>query len=367
MRKVLATALALLLVTATVAYGQQEGDVPPTDLSKVGTSAANFLKLPVGARSLALGGGGVATVRDATALYWNPAGIGGIDRVTLAYNRFDLYAGISHTFTGFVMPFGLNTRLGISYIGLNSGEMEITTVDEPGGTGEFFEVVNTAIGVTFSQILTDRFTLGITGKWVQEKIQRAVANGIALDVGSTFNTGLLGTRLGMAILNMGPKMQLDGPDLAFDRQIDEEPGELTAGLNPAANLETLTYDLPLMFRLGVSIDLLGGISTFMTNDQNRVTALIDIEDANDQVARVGLSLEYAWNEMVYARLGYRIKGQLSDQLGERLAGLDREAFELGYGLGLNTTVSGYAIQLDYGLADYGDLGTVNQLFLSFGF
>jgi hypothetical protein len=265
------------------------------------------------------------------------------------------------------MPFGLNTRLGISYIGLNSGEMEITTVDEPGGTGEFFEVVNTAIGITFSQILTDRFTLGITGKWVQEKIQRAVANGIALDVGSTFNTGLLGTRLGMAILNMGPKMQLDGPDLAFDRQIDDEPGELTAGLNPAANLETLSYDLPLMFRLGVSIDLLGGISTFMTNDQNRVTALIDIEDANDQVARVGLSLEYAWNEMVYARLGYRIKGQLSDQLGERLAGLDREAFELGYGLGLNTTVSGYAIQLDYGLADYGDLGTVNQLFLSFGF
>jgi hypothetical protein len=367
MRKVLATALALLLVTATVAYGQQEGDTPPTDLSKVGTSAANFLKLPVGARSLALGGGGVATVRDATALYWNPAGIGGIDRVTLAYNRFDLYAGITHTFTGLVMPLGLNTRVGVSYIGLNSGEMEITTVEDPGGTGEFFEVVNTAIGVTFSQILTDRFTLGITGKWIQEKIQRAVANGIALDVGSSFNTGLLGTRLGMAILNMGPKMKLDGPDLAFDRQINVEPGELTAGLNPEANLKTLDYDLPLMFRLGVSIDLLGGISTFMTNDMNRVTALIDIEDANDQVARVGVSLEYAWNEVVYARLGYRIKSQLSDQLGARLAGLDREAFELGYGLGLNTTVSGYAIQLDYGLADYGDLGTVNQFFLSLGF
>ncbi len=367
MRKLFAGALALLLVTATVAYGQQEGDIPPTDLSKVGTSAANFLKLPVGARALALGGGGVATVQDATALYWNPAGIGGIDRVTLAYNRFDLYAGITHTFTGLVMPLGLNTRIGVSYIGLNSGEMEITTVEEPDGTGEFFEVVNTAIGVTFSQILTDRFTLGITGKWVQEKIQRAVANGIALDVGSTFNTGLLGTRLGMAILNMGPKMQLDGPDLAFDRQLDDEPGELTAGLNPAANLETLEYDLPLMFRLGVSIDLLGGISTFMTNDMNRVTALIDIEDANDQVARVGVSLEYAWNEMVYARFGYRVRSKLSDQLGARLSDRHRETFELGYGLGLNTIVSGYALQLDYGLADYGDLGTVNQFFLSVGF
>ena len=367
MRKLFTLTVALLLVTATVAYGQQEGDTPPTDLSKVGTSAANFLKLPVGARALALGGGGIATIQDATALYWNPAGIGAIDRVTLAYNRAELYAGITHTFTGLVMPLGLNSRIGVSYIGLNSGEMEVTTVEEPQGTGEFFEVVNTAIGITFSQILTDRFTLGITGKWVQEKIQRAVANGIALDVGSTFNTGLLGTRLGMAILNMGPKMQLDGPDLAFNRQLDDEPGELTAGLNPAANLETLTYDLPLMFRMGVSIDLLGGISTFMTNDMNRVTALIDIEDANDQVARVGLSMEYAWNETIYARFGYRIRGKLSEQLGARLQDRPREAFELGYGLGLNTVVSGYAIQLDYGLAEYGDLGTVNQFFLSLGF
>ena len=367
MRKFFAMTMALLLLTATAAYGQQEGDNPPTDLSKVGTSAANFLKLPVGARALALGGGGVATVKDATALYWNPAGIGSLDRMTLAYNRMDLYAGISHTFTGFVLPMGLNTRIGVSYIGLDSGEMEVTTVEQPDGTGEFFSVTNTAIGVTVSQILTDRFTIGITGKWIQEKIQRAVANGIALDVGSTFNTGLLGTRLGMAILNMGPKMKLDGPDLEFTRQIDDEPGEITAGLNPDARLTTLDYDIPLMFRMGVSIDLLGGISTFMANDMNRVTALVDIEDANDQVARVGVSFEYAWNELVFARFGYRIRGKLSDQLGARLSGRYREQFTLGYGLGLMTDVSGYALQLDYGLADYGDLGTVNQFFLSLGF
>ena len=360
-------AMGLFLMAAPAAYGQQEGDTPPTDLSKVGTSAANFLKLPVGARALALGGGGVATVKDATALYWNPAGIGALDRMTLAYNRSQLYAGITHTFTGFILPMGLNTRLGVSYIGLDSGEMEVTTVDEPDGTGEFFSVLNTSIGLTISQIMTDRFTLGITGKWIQERIQRAVANGVALDVGSTFNTGLLGTRLGMAILNMGPKMSLSGPDLEFTRQIDEEPGEITAGLNPDATLGTLEYDIPLMFRMGVSIDLLGGISTFMANDQNRVTALVDIEDANDQVARLGVSFEYAWNEMVYARFGYRVRGKLSDQLGDRLAGRYREQFTMGYGLGLTTDVGGYAVQLDYGIADYADLGSVSQFFLSFGF
>ena len=367
MRKVISIACALLLVTASVAYGQQEGDKPPTDLSKVGTSAANFLKLPVGARALALVGTGLATNDDATALYWNPAGISKIDRMTLAFNRADLYAGISHTFTGIIMPLGLNTRLGVHYIGLDSGEMEVTTVDAPEGEGEYFSVNNLSMGVSVSQVLTDRFALGVTVKWIQEKIQRAVANGVAIDIGSTFNTGLLGTRLGMAIMNMGPKMRLRGPDLAFERQLDDDPSQLFAGLRPDAELATLEYDLPLMFRMGLAIDLVGGISTFMANEMNRLTAHVDIEDPNDQVARLAFSAEYAWNETVYLRGGYRLQGKVSEQLGARLQGQPRELMEFGYGAGVRTTLAGYAIQFDFGMADYGDLGSVTQFFFSLGF
>jgi len=367
MRKLMTTVMALLLVTASVAYGQQEGDMPPTDLSKVGTSAANFLKLPVGARGLSLASTGISTTYDATALYWNPAGIARIDRATIGYNRADLYAGISHTFTGIVMPVGLNTRIGIHYIGLDSGEMEVTTIDEPDGTGEYFSMKNLSMGITVSQILTDRFTVGFTAKWIQEKIQRAVANGIALDLGSTFNTGLLGTRIGMAIMNMGPKMKLGGPDLTFDRQLDDNPDEPYTGINPASELATLEYDLPLMFRMGVAIDLLGGISTFMANEMNRVTALVDIEDPNDQMARLGVGMEYAWNETIFLRGGFRLMGKLSEQLGARLQNQDREAYRFGYGAGVKTTLGGYALQFDFGMGDYGDLGSVTQFFFSVGF
>ena len=367
MRKIITTASVLLLLTATVTYGQQIGDNPPTDLSKVGTRAANFLKLPIGARALALGGGGIATVKDATALFWNPAGIASIERNTVAYNKAELYAGISHSFTGIILPLGLNSRLGISYIGLDSGEMELTRVEEPEGTGYFFSVTNTCIGVSFSQILTDRFTLGITGKWIQEKIERTTANGFGLDVGSVFNTGLLGTQFGMTIMNVGPKMKMDGPDLAFNRDLVNEPEEISAGILPESRVETFSYDLPLMFRLGVAMDLIGGISTFITNDQNRVTALFDIDDAADQVARIALSMEYSWNETVFARVGYRLRGKIGEQVGERLSGHYRETFQYGYGLGVKTQYSGYDLILDYGFAGYGDLGSVNQVFLSIGF
>jgi hypothetical protein len=367
MRKIITTASVLILLTATAVHGQQIGDNPPTDLSKVGTRAANFLKLPIGARALALGGGGVATVKDATALFWNPAGVASIERSTVALNRAELYAGITHTFSALVLPIGLNTRLGISYLGLNSGEMELTTIEEPMGTGVFFNVTNTAIGVSVSQILTDRFTLGVTGKWIQEKIERSTASAVALDIGSIFNTGLLGTQLGMAILNVGPKMKMDGPDLAFTRVLQGEPESLTAGINPDSRVETFEYDLPLMFRMGLAMDLIGGISTLVTNDVNRVTALFDIDDAADQVARVALSMEYSWNETVFARLGYRIRGKIGEQVGERLAGRYRETFQYGYGLGVKTSYGGYDLILDYGLAGYGDLGSVSQIFFSIGF
>ena len=366
MRKFIITVVALLFVAAPVAYGQQEGDWPPTDLSKVATGAANFLKIPVGGRALSLVGGGVATVNDVTALFWNPAGIASIDRVTIAYNRTELYAGIKHAFTGVVMPLGLNTRLGIHWLGLNSGEIETTTIDEPDGTGEFFTVLDMTLGLTLTQVLTDRFALGITGKMVQERVHRVQANSFALDIGSTFNTGLLGTRLGMSLLNLGGSMKLEGPDLRFTREIDNEDEGVTAGLNPYGYLETLEFDLPLVFRLGLALDVLGGISTFMANDQNRVTVLFDMDDAVDGVARVGVSMEYAWNETIYGRMGYRIRSKLGEEM-RRYSGVYRELMSFGYGVGLNTVAAGYAIQLDYGMADYGDLGTVSQLFLSIGF
>ena len=40
-----------------------------------GTSAANFLKIGVGRRGMALGGAFTANVQDPSALHWNPAGI----------------------------------------------------------------------------------------------------------------------------------------------------------------------------------------------------------------------------------------------------------------------------------------------------
>ena len=64
----------LLIVIAFVLTGSV---FPQT---KVGTTVANFLTIPVGPRASGMGGAFIAVANDVTAAYWNPAGLSRIPR-----------------------------------------------------------------------------------------------------------------------------------------------------------------------------------------------------------------------------------------------------------------------------------------------
>ena len=67
------TVLILLFFGLTNLYAQLIQGV-----SKVGTTGAAFLEIGIGARAVAMGNAFVGTANDVTALYWNPAGLAGI-------------------------------------------------------------------------------------------------------------------------------------------------------------------------------------------------------------------------------------------------------------------------------------------------
>ena len=173
---------------------------------------------------------------------------------------------------------------------------------------------------------------------------------IALDIGSVFVTGLLGTKIGMSISNFGPDVRMEGPDMILNRR----PGPINPdnGYNPEIILKGKDWAMPIVYRMGLAVDLVGGISPYLPNDQNRLTAVVDADDGVDSDFRSSLGVEYEWNKMIALRMGYKV---------------NYDAFRFSFGGGLRMDNSGIPITINYAFADYGDLSYVHQFYFSLSF
>ncbi len=339
--------MTALIIFFTAGAFAQDLDIPE-DISKVATRACQFLKMEVGAEAAALGGARAAGVNDLSALHWNPAGLSHTERGTFYGTYTSLYAGIQHGFVAYGTKIGRSDYLGVSITYLNSGEMEVTTLEFPEGSGEFFTVSDLALGLSYSRKLTDRLSVGGTVKFINETIWRESASTFGFDIGSQFDTGIKGVQLGMSITNFSTKFKFDGPDLNID--VDTDP-VYEGNPDTEARLNTGEWSLPLVFRLGIMVDLLGPESEIMPDPAHRLTLSFDANDPLDHFLRFNAGMEYSFREMLALRAGYRIN-------------YDQAGFSAGIGLDLD--LNSLPLNIDYAIVNYGILGVVNQVSIQIG-
>jgi hypothetical protein len=72
------------------------------------------------------------------------------------------------------------------------GDMKVRTVEQPEGTGENFSAGDIAIGISYARFLTDRFSVGLTAKYIKQSIWHMSSSAFAIDAGTVFRTDLLG-------------------------------------------------------------------------------------------------------------------------------------------------------------------------------
>ncbi len=323
-------------------YGQFVSDV-----SKVGVTAAPFLEIGVGARAIGMGSAYVSMANDASSLYWNPAGIARLERPELLLVHTQWIADMRFDFAGFVLPLGRWGALGLSVTSLGMDDMMVQTVDKPEGTGEFFSAGDIAMALSYAFNLTDRFSFGFTGKFIQQHIWKESAWGIALDVGTLFTTGFHGMRIGATLSNFGTDMRMTGKDLLVYHDIDEN----ILGNNDRvfAELKTESWPLPLNFQIGVGMEIL-------QNEKRRLTLAVDALHPSDNKESMHLGMEFALRERIFLRAGYQSLF-LKDS---------EEGLTLGGGIWMRVLGS-MELRIDYAYADFGRLQNAQRLSLGIVF
>ncbi|HFE64086.1 MAG TPA: PorV/PorQ family protein, partial [Caldithrix sp.] len=317
--------------------------------NKNGTAAAQFLKIGVGGRAMGMAGAVTAASNDAFSLYWNPAGITRVHRVTLAGTHTRWFADITHQFMGFVLPVNQSSAVGFQATVLNMDDMEITTIDQPHGTGELFGAQDVAIGATYAVKLTDFFAVGVTGKYIHQSIYNETASTFAFDLGSVLDIPFHGLKLGMSFTNFGGKLQLDGRDLT--KEFDLNPNN-TLNVGVESRLKTEPWELPVNFRVGLAMDVMGRGAGFINSENNRFSISIDGSHPTDSEEFVAFGGEYTFREILSLRGGYR---------------LNRDVEKLFYGMGLNIPLSGANFAFDYALASFGELDYIHVISASLSF
>ncbi len=338
---VIAVLLLFLLPNLLLAQG----------LTKVGTTAANFLQIEVGARAVAMGGAYTGLGGDPSSLYWNTAGIGLSGHGAVQYQFGKRYADITQHFAAVTLPLTSSDYLGLMVDYLDLGEMDVTTLESPEGTGQTFQASDLAIGLGYARQLTDKVYVGILAKYVYESIWMEYASGFAFDISTVYNLEEKGIRIGMNISNLGPDMGIDGgPHLSFYK---EKPEDYPGSPQPEALLATKDFPMPLGFTIGFSSVLIGRNATWLTNGEHQVTVAAAINDFYDSALRTNWGIEYSWQQLLFIRAGYR-------------GGYDTQKYSLGFGLDFYRFTN-TPVKLDYVWVDYGDLGSINVWSLELGF
>ena len=257
--------------------------------TKVGSTAAPFLNIGIGPRASAMGGAFVATANDVTSLYWNPAGASRLESNEAMFTHLSWFADIKYNWAGSMLNIGDMGVVGLSVGYLDYGDLEVTTMAEPEGTGEFFTPHDLFFSLTYAYNLTDRFSIGANFKYINQKIWNTTANGFAVDLGVLFLSDIYGLRIGAAITNFGTDMQLDGKDLFVQYDIN---GQIYGNNDQIlAKLNTDAYPLPLTFKVGVAMDVID-------IENHKVTLAVDAYHPNDNAESLNLGMEYCFCHFV---------------------------------------------------------------------
>ena len=260
-------------------------------------SGAEFLRLGGGARPIGLGDAYVGLADDASAMFYNPAGLAQIQFLEIISMTNNSFADLHHQVIGLVTPIGAGV-LGVGFSGIGSGN-----IPGYGATGEVtssYSTNHSFFNISFGRKLNNKLAVGVGLKGISERLEEAGAATTAFDFGVHYRYNRYLT-LGFALLNYG---------------------------SPLKFAEAGTH-LPTCYRLGGSLQ-----TTFFGED---LTVNSDIISYSDE-KNIAIGGEYLLRDAIILR-----------------AGMNKAVLHVGAGLKANL------LSVDYAYRNHADLGATSQI------
>jgi long-subunit fatty acid transport protein len=287
--------------------------------AKVGTYSLEFLKIGPSARATGMGSAFTPIANDATATYWNPAGMVDVTQTAVSLEHTFWPADVSLDFASvvFTMPF-FPGSVGLTARALSLDPQKERTVFLPEGTGKEFDAGDMSFGLSYAQFFTDKFSAGATVHFIHSGLAEKSVNTYAVDFGLIYRIGYRGMRVGMMIQSLGGKVKYDSQ----------------------------SAKIPTMFKVGLS----------MAAYQRGAHSLLGVGEfthPSDNTETLNVGTEYSFNQFFYLRGGYNF-------------GFDSKGAAAGLGLKIDTTQTSN-LNFDYSWEDMSFLGDVHRFSLGFAY
>lgn len=310
----IAIAIVMVLLLPLQAEGAQI-------FEKVGTLGGQSLKIGVGARAAAMGDAYVAIADDATAVYWNPAGIARLSGQSISVNHTAWPADILFDQAAYVFNVKwIPGMIGVNVRALTMSQDKVRTTYLPDGTGETFDAGEWAYGITYARSLTDKFSAGLSINYIQTGLDNVTGKSTMFDFGTLYDVGILGAKIGMSIQNIGG-------DMTF---IDEK------------------VKMPVFFRVGGSFSV-------MQRGESRLLTAVEFTHPPDNSEKLNFGAEYAFHDYLFLRGGYKMN-------------YDTEGMTAGFGVKFPLTlVKSSVARLDYAYSDLKYLSQAHRVSVNVSF
>ncbi len=289
--------LAILFVGILLAYSLKAGNE-----QRAGEAGASQLLINPWGASTGWANSNMSAVKGLEAMYLNVAGLAFTKKLDLGFTYTNYLKGsnININNFGFATKSGEAGVLAAGITMFNFGDIPITSVENPDGTGNTFKPTYTTITASYARVFSNAIYGGASLKVITERIDNLNATGVAIDAGIQYVAGARDNfRFGVSMQNVGPTMKYSGNGLAYRAFT---PNDIYMTFDFQSN----EFELPSLLRIGVS-------NEFMLAEDHFLTLAGSFTSNSFTSDQYSIGAEYNFMNYFLARGGYTMeKGIFSD-------------------------------------------------------